>query len=59
MGYGTVLIQVLFQVAGLLHDVGHGPFSHLFDDCFIQEISSADWSHELQSCRIFGTVLVY
>ena len=49
----------LFQMAGLLHDVGHGPFSHLFDDCFIQEITTTtrateEWSHELQSCKIFG-----
>ena len=44
-------------IAGLVHDIGHGPFSHLFDDCFIQEICAAGWSHELQSCRVFGRII--
>lgn len=53
----TPVDKLCVQVAGLLHDVGHGPFSHLFDNSFIQEISSAEWSHELQSCRIFDHIL--
>ncbi|KAL9323330.1 hypothetical protein ACSQ67_008187 [Phaseolus vulgaris] len=38
------------KLAGLLHDVGHGPFSHLFERQFLpQVISGCDWSHEQMS----------
>ncbi|KAL2979103.1 hypothetical protein AAZX31_13G153400 [Glycine max] len=38
------------KLAGLLHDVGHGPFSHLFEREFLpQVISGSDWSHEQMS----------
>lgn len=38
-------------LAGLLHDIGHGPFSHLFED-FINEKTNKKFSHEEMSCRI-------
>eukprot|EP00117_Sycon_ciliatum_P003898 scpid93023/ scgid8498/ SAM domain and HD domain-containing protein 1; Dendritic cell-derived IFNG-induced protein; Monocyte protein 5 len=35
------------KLAGLCHDLGHGPFSHMFDAQFIPMVDSqSDWRHE-------------
>ncbi|CAG8625222.1 6072_t:CDS:10 [Paraglomus occultum] len=34
-------------IAGLCHDLGHGPFSHVFDDLVVPQLGlSKKWSHE-------------
>uniref|UniRef100_A0A7N8WZ44 HD domain-containing protein n=1 Tax=Mastacembelus armatus TaxID=205130 RepID=A0A7N8WZ44_9TELE len=38
------------QIAGLCHDLGHGPFSHLFDGMFIKE-------HEEASVKMFDYLM--
>lgn len=43
------------QVAGLLHDVGHGPFSHLFEE-FAHE-SDPGWDHEEMGVLLFRRIL--
>ncbi|XP_072553050.1 deoxynucleoside triphosphate triphosphohydrolase SAMHD1-like [Salminus brasiliensis] len=42
------------QIAGLCHDLGHGPFSHMFDRMFIPKVRPGlIWKHENASVQMF------
>ncbi|XP_067053701.1 deoxynucleoside triphosphate triphosphohydrolase SAMHD1-like isoform X1 [Acropora muricata] len=42
------------KVAGLCHDLGHGPFSHMFDALFIPAARpGVTWKHEIASVMMF------
>lgn len=53
------------KVAGLCHDLGHGPFSHVFDGVFIKEMypnglknkDGTKWRHEDGSVQMFRYIL--
>lgn len=39
------------KLAGLLHDVGHGPFSHMWEQ-FVHHGKDKNWNHEDTSCDV-------
>jgi HD superfamily phosphohydrolase len=43
------LLEELLRMSGLLHDIGHGPFGHFFDDNFLAD---QGLTHELVGQRI-------
>ena len=48
----TDKIVECIKIAGLCHDIGHGPFSHIFDDILLRDMKHPNKEHEVRSCLI-------
>lgn len=58
-GLNSWIIEMV-KIAALSHDVGHGPYSHLFDDVFIKNSKYKDHpmaTHEKRSCVIVEKIV--
>ncbi|XWV25011.1 mg499 protein [Tupanvirus deep ocean] len=48
----TYKIAECIKIAALCHDIGHGPFSHIFDDTLLKNSTHPNRHHETRSCLI-------
>jgi len=51
-------VKLLVSIAGLCHDLGHGPFSHMFDNVLLPRLNEFSWKHEEGSCMMIKALLV-
>ena len=45
------------EMAGLCHDLGHGPFSHVFEREFLTRSGVVGWEHEDMSARMLDFII--
>ena len=48
--------EMCVMLAGLCHDLGHGPFSHLFEE-FVNRNRERKWRHEEMSVKVFDYII--
>eukprot|EP00944_MAST-04C_sp_MAST-4C-sp1_P008958 g8958.t1 len=52
--------ELCIKIAGLCHDLGHGPFSHTYDGRFVKALRTEegfDWAHEHASAALLDFML--
>lgn len=52
----TPKIAECIKIAALCHDIGHGPFSHIFDDILLKDSTHPNKHHETRSCLIIESL---
>ena len=61
LGIDSMMVENI-QIAGLCHDLGHGPFSHLFDHDFLEtfynDSKTPNLYHEERSCNILKKIVL-
>ncbi|KDD74334.1 hypothetical protein H632_c1392p0, partial [Helicosporidium sp. ATCC 50920] len=45
------------ELAGLCHDLGHGPYSHVFDREFLPRRGVVGWEHEAMSAAVLDAIV--
>ena len=48
--------ELCVRIAGLCHDMGHGPFSHMFEEV-IDILEVKCWKHEMATLKLFDKML--
>ena len=49
----TKIDEFCIRIAGLCHDLGHGPFSHLFEEVVEKINGESSWKHEMATLELF------
>ena len=49
--------ELCVRIAGLCHDLGHGPFSHMFEEVIEHVNPNTSWKHEEASLKLFDKML--
>lgn len=54
----TDRLVLLLQIAGFCHDIGHGPFSHVYDTCLAKIFGDSESNtHEIRSNKIVQYIM--
>merc|ERR1719394_172337 len=55
--YASKTDRLCVMMAGLCHDLGHGPFSHLWESFILESNPEQNWSHEDTSLEMLDFII--